>query len=584
MSTYVDVDQIWLSLGQWGSYQRRQLIVLLLAIWSCGFHVLSIVFLGYRPQYECKEIHVGNSTTSSDMFNQTVSRQYEKCTIKTVLNDTGAITVSETGCTNGWKYHDYGPFSTDRSVVSEWDLVCERKELAEVSQTLVMLGQGIGAFIFTSLSDRYGRKVVHITCHVTLFGIALATAFVPNFSSFAVMRVLTGAFQQGTGLTIAILNLELLPKGIRGYVEVFGLLFWTTGIAIITPVSYIFRNMSWRYLQICLACLSSWALIEWWLIDESLRWLIANGRIKEAKAIIQKACKRNNKDYDEIVSASGFRAYEMQSGIVLEVRKEDVTPETESGLLTRAENGTVNTTNQKDASTKAYTAIDLIKSKRLFLTSIIMWFAWITNSSTYYGIMLISSSLAGDRFLNFFLGSIVEYPAAFMEWSMINRYGRKPTAIAFHSICGVALITATVLTTTANGNSAMILGSTVFTLIGKFAITGSFSTIFLYTPELYPTNMRNVGIGMSSAAARIGGMLAPFSRNLAETALWAPGLVFGIMCAIVSVSMFWVPETNQYELPQTLEECERWYKDNRFKIPCVSRRETERTESDQQIS
>lgn len=46
----------------------------------------------------------------------------------------------------------------------------------------------------------------------------------------------------------------------------------------------------------------------------------------------------------------------------------------------------------------------------------------ITNSLTYYGIMLISSSLAGNRFLNFFLGSVVEYPAAFMEWVLINRY------------------------------------------------------------------------------------------------------------------------------------------------------------------
>ena len=36
--------------------------------------------------------------------------------------------------------------------------------------------------------------------------------------------------------------------------------------------------------------------------------------------------------------------------------------------------------------------------------------------------MLISSTLAGNRFLNFFLGSIVEYPAAFLEYVSINRY------------------------------------------------------------------------------------------------------------------------------------------------------------------
>lgn len=78
----------------------------------------------------------------------------------------------------------------------QWDLVCEKKELPEISQTLMMLGQGFGAFIFTSLSDRFGRKRIHIACHTVLFAIAMATAFVPNFTSFAIMRMLTGAFQQ----------------------------------------------------------------------------------------------------------------------------------------------------------------------------------------------------------------------------------------------------------------------------------------------------------------------------------------------------------------------------------------------------
>ena len=42
----VDVDVIWKSLGQLGRFQLRQLIVMLVSIWSCGFHVLSIVFIG----------------------------------------------------------------------------------------------------------------------------------------------------------------------------------------------------------------------------------------------------------------------------------------------------------------------------------------------------------------------------------------------------------------------------------------------------------------------------------------------------------------------------------------------------------
>ncbi|XP_052791504.1 organic cation transporter protein-like [Mya arenaria] len=573
MSEHVDVDKIWISLGKWGYYQKRQLIVLLVAIWSCGFHMLSIVFIAYRPSFECKAVKL-NVSAINGTEETYYSRSYGKCSVTHMSNISGDVSVKNTDCADGWYYYEDEAFDEDRSIISEWDLVCSRKELAELSQTLVMIGQGIGAFVFTSLADKYGRKPVHILCHAALFIFALCTAFVPNYPSFAAMRTLLGAVQQGTGLAQAILSLEMFPKEIRGYVEVLGLLFWTTGIAIVTPIAYIFRNISWRYFQICLACLSSWSLIEWWLIDESLRWLIANGKYEEAKRILLKACKMNKKDFKDVVAGSGFLEHEMKS--VKQHNKEH------GGMNKKLlSNGlSPNGMPQEDAksSIKAYTVIDLVKSKRLFISSMILWFAWMTNSLTYYGIMLISSSLAGNRFLNFFLGSVVEYPAAFMEYVMINRYGRKPTVIIFHVICGVALITATIINTCADGNSSMVLTATVFTLIGKFAITGSFSTIFLYTPELYPTNMRNTGIGMSSAAARIGGMLAPFSRNLAESLVWGPGLVFGVMCAIVSVSMLWIPETNQYELPQTLEECETWYKENRLQLPCGrSRRRTEQT-------
>ena len=65
----------------------------------------------------------------------------------------------------------------------------------------------------------------------------------------------------------------------------------------------------------------------------------------------------------------------------------------------------------------------------------------------------------------------------------------------------------------------------------------------------------------------------------AEAVPWAPGLVYGILCAIVAVLALGIPETNNYELPQTLEECEVWYKENRFKLSCVKSRRKTRRES-----
>ena len=51
---------------------------------------------------------------------------------------------------------------------------------------------------------------------------------------------------------------------------------------------------------------------------------------------------------------------------------------------------------------------------------------------------------------------------------------------------------------------------TAMALIGKAGATMGFSGICLYSSELYPTDVRNVGLGTSSVCARVSGMIAPY--------------------------------------------------------------------------
>ena len=51
---------------------------------------------------------------------------------------------------------------------------------------------------------------------------------------------------------------------------------------------------------------------------------------------------------------------------------------------------------------------------------------------------------------------------------------------------------------------------TAMALIGKAGATMGFSGIYLYSSELYPTDVRNVGLGTSSVCARVSGMIAPY--------------------------------------------------------------------------
>ena len=54
----------------------------------------------------------------------------------------------------------------------------------------------------------------------------------------------------------------------------------------------------------------------------------------------------------------------------------------------------------------------------------------------------------------------------------------------------------------------------ILSLTGKFAVSTAFALLYVYTSELFPTEVRNKGLGVTSVAARIAGILAPFVASL----------------------------------------------------------------------
>ncbi|ESP05327.1 hypothetical protein LOTGIDRAFT_152166 [Lottia gigantea] len=104
----------------------------------------------------------------------------------------------------------------------------------------------------------------------------------------------------------------------------------------------------------------------------------------------------------------------------------------------------------------------------------------------------------------------------------------------------------------------------------KIGAEGAFSVCFFYTPELFPTNVRNVGLGSASVAARTGGMIAPFSRLMIQHIPWGPGAIFSIFCLVSAFLVIWLPETKEKQLPQTMADIKLLYpKGNRKAVKDV---------------
>ena len=51
-------------------------------------------------------------------------------------------------------------------------------------------------------------------------------------------------------------------------------------------------------------------------------------------------------------------------------------------------------------------------------------------------------------------------------------------------------------------------------MLGKIGIAAAFAVIYVWSAEIFPTVVRNAGMGSSSAFARVGGMVSPYIADI----------------------------------------------------------------------
>ncbi|NWS19300.1 S22AD protein, partial [Pachyramphus minor] len=93
------------------------------------------------------------------------------------------------------------------------------------------------------------------------------------------------------------------------------------------------------------------------------------------------------------------------------------------------------------------------------------------------------------------------------------------------------------------------VATTVLATLGKFAASASFSTSYVYTAELFPTVVRQTGVGLCSMSARVAGVLAPLVRLLGRYHQAIPMAIFGSAPVLGGLLCVLLPETSGMELP-----------------------------------
>ncbi|WEK50912.1 MAG: MFS transporter [Candidatus Kaistia colombiensis] len=357
--------------------------------------------------------------------------------------------------------------------------------------TIFFVGMLIGAALFGRLADRIGRRNLLIVTVLldALFG--LASAFASDFTMLLIFRFITGLAVGGTLPVDYAMMAEFLPANRRGRWLVGLEGFWAVGTVIVALAAwYAAANGmadGWRFIFVitALPALIGLALRFW--VPESPFYLLKNGKAAEAKTVLDRIATTNGKP--------------VLAGKLTETREPRL-------------------------------PLSALFSGPYARRSYLILAAWLLVSISYYGIFvwlpgkLVSAGehygfLRGYGFL--VLLALAQIPGYALAAYGVERWGRKPTLIAFLLLSAVGCFLYAVLADPTAVGAAMMLMS--------FALLGTWGALYAFTPELYPTALRASGMGLAGAMARLGGLLAPTVVGAVVT--YSFNVALGLFAAIL---------------------------------------------------
>ncbi|KAK7483890.1 hypothetical protein BaRGS_00024907 [Batillaria attramentaria] len=434
------------------------------------------------------------------------------------------------------------------TIVSEWDLVCERKYIKAAINSIQMAGVLVGALLAGQTSDSFGRR---LTCYVTMVihaVVCLAAGLSTSWQMYAVFRFFVGAAIGSYLVLHYVYVIEFVRHTWRPYLA--SIPSWALGAGLMCLTAWQVPN--WQYLHYICAGLTVPFVFGWFISPESLRWLAANGRIEEADKVVERIAKMNGR-----IKSSSI-------------------PE-QLALLSEEEK-----LHGEEAHKYSYHV--LFSNWRNAMKTVILSFCWMSLSMSFYGIIFGVSALSGNVFLNMFLLSVVEVPLTFVTAFITVWLGRRWTASGFFllaSLTGFGILIADrtgkplslnlsvgSFGSASNSPITFVCGIVVPTsgetkdsiisavaICSKLFIAAAWTCMQTFSAELYPTVIRALGLGAVNVAARVGGILAPFvlEMDTSDDAVKCYVIVGSIM-AISGLSVLLLKETKGRALADTLHQ------------------------------
>ncbi|XP_066974498.1 synaptic vesicle 2-related protein isoform X2 [Macrobrachium rosenbergii] len=385
--------------------------------------------------------------------------------------------------------------------------------------TAVFIGMMLSSAFWGNLSDKYGRKRSLRLAAVMLAYWGILSAFAPTYNWIVLLRGLVG-FAIGCIPQSVTLYAEFLPAQQRGKCVVLLDCFWAVGAcAEVILALWVMPTMGWTgLLGLSTLPLIFFVLVSQWL-PESARFDATSGDSEKALATLQKIAEENGKPMllgrlivDDVA--------QMNRGRIRDLLVQD-----------------------------------------LKWTTLLLWFIWSSCAFCYYGIVLMTTelfeakgnlcSISGtegvytcsadcrplnsEDYLDLLWTTLAEFPGIFFTILVIERLGRKKTMALEFIVFVVSIIFLFICTS----NRTWL---TFILFVARGIISGVFQAAYVYTPEVYPTSLRAVGVGTCSGMARFGAMLTPLiAQVMTRTSVHLATATYGIVAILAITAALMLP-------------------------------------------
>ena len=448
--------------------------------------------------------------------------------------------------------------------------------------------------MLSALGDILGRKPVFAATAILISFFGMATALCTTFTQLLVARFLVG-FGVG-GLTVPYDALgEMMGSSLRGRRMLSTSFFWTGGSLLVPLFAWITlggggtddsaSTGSWRsFVVLCaIPCVFS-AILGFWLVPESPRFLLSKGRGERALGILRKAAARNGNDpfvtFPEgtfLVDKNAATPTDTQQGIHEEktccylfsspqrrkisfyllwqwfglafvyygciIAVSIVFSDEESGGDTIDANDVSTDANLAAADTGTpsfefdYSAILISSSAEVVGLSFAIlvidcWGRVRTQTWTYFlgGLCVLVLGL-----LDYYVGGGMEAPGS-------TEVTNKTTATTVVAAGDVGVISQNELSEDVIDEQEERRHLVFFAFLARMFIMAATSATWLHTSELLPTEIRATGHGLANASGRIGGLLCPFIITESSSLRLIGFLMFAVSVS-ASICSHRLPET-----------------------------------------